>query len=116
MMNETVTHYTAAIPTTIMRINDSTWRVANDGLGVYAYGSSIDEATHKMIENLNAVADYFFKVDRADALEERFNQAGIAIEKQVVVEEMEPAHTQTKDITMALVLSLAFGKVREAYG
>ena len=108
---ETYKHLRAEISATVSRVGEAKWRVSNDGLGIYAYGETIDMAMHGLLENLNAITDAFRAENRLDALQARFERAGIDLteETEITFEapwaEVPSIPESTSDI------QVSFGKV-----
>ena len=101
-------HLKAEFPIKVSRVGDAEWRVSNDGLGIYAYGETIDNAMHNLLDNLNAITDAFPEANRMDALQARFERAGI----QLIIEEAEdPPGTPMTEPPSTTDLQVSFGKV-----
>ena len=93
-------HLRADVPTDLTLMADGRWRAASPGLGLYAYGATPDEATHHLLEQLNALADFYESHNGLKGLKDRFSKAGI----DLVIEEGQEGSGK-------LPLLLAFGKV-----
>ena len=100
-------HLKAEFPAKVSHVGEAGWRVSNDGLGIYAYGETIDDAMHGLLDNLNAITNVYRELDRMDALRARFERASIHLTEET--ENVSDAPMTEPPSTTDLQVS--FGKV-----
>jgi len=82
---------------------DVEWRAIEDGLGLSAYGSTVEEASNRLSQAINILLDTLLETGGVEAIKTRLNRAGLIF---TLAEQEEQPTRRTLPLTLSFAKSL----------
>jgi len=82
---------------------DAEWRAIEDGLGLTAYGATVEEASTRLSQAINILLDTLLEAGGVEAVKARLNRAGLVFS---LAEQEDQPMRRTLPLTLSLAKSL----------